>query len=184
MRLPPTPARLDAAWIADALNRADAILAAPPSRPHLVRVEPKGALVQRFALPLELCLPQNRTRHGKPWELGKVKRDLGLLMFLQARGRRRAALPGRPFVRCVRFSSVETDAYSDWAKAAVDRLTEKHDGLGYLRDDRPADVEIHQWSEYVPPRKGFCLVEVFAGDPAAVVAPRPAKRPKRTRRAA
>ena len=176
-----TPARLDAAWIADALNRADAILAAAPSRPHLVRVRPRGALVQSFALPLALCQPQNRTRHGAAWALGKVKRELGLLMFVQAKGRRRAPLPGRPFVRCVRFSTVEPDKYADWAKAAVDRLTSKQDGLGYLRDDRPSDCDVVQAWEYAPPRAGFVLVDVFTGDPAAVV---PARKPSKRRSAA
>jgi hypothetical protein len=173
--LTPGP-RHDAAWVASALNRADATLAAPPSRPHLKRVAPVGRCVQRFVLPLELCQPQNRTRHGAPWMLGKVKRELGLLMFVQARGKRRAPLPGRPFVRCVRFSTVEPDRYADWAKAAVDRLTSKKDGLGFLRDDRPADVEVDQAWEYAAPSRGFCLVEVWTGDPEAKVEPQKPKR--------
>lgn len=164
--LPRRGTHVDAAWIADALNRADTILAAPPARDHLVRTKPVGFLVQRFVLPLELCLPQNRTRHGSAWMLGKVKEQLGLLMFAQARGGRSKPLDGRPYVRCVRFSSSEPDKYNDGFKAAVDRLTAKRDGLGYLRDDRPSDCEVDQSWEYAPPKQGFGLVEVWTGEPS------------------
>jgi hypothetical protein len=165
-RLPRPKVRppVDAAWIADALNRADAILAAPPARSHVVRVKPVGALVQRFVLPLELVAPQNRTRHGKPWILGKLKEDVGLLMLRQAGFRKQSrALPGRPMVRCVRFSSVEPDKYNDGFKFAIDRLCWGPNRLGYLRDDRPADADVHQLWEYAPPKQGFGLVEVFSG---------------------
>lgn len=156
------PVTLDAAWVARALNRADAILAAPPAQPHIKRIPPRGRRVQRFALPLGLCPPQNRTRHGRGWRLGKLKDDLSLVMLAQARGRRSAPLPGRPLVRCVRFSAVEPDAYSDWAKLPVDRLTVAKGGLGYLRDDRPRDCEVVQWWERAPAVEGFALLEVWA----------------------
>jgi hypothetical protein len=166
---------VDAAWIADALSRADAILAAPPARAHVVRVKPAGALVVRFVLPLDCCEPQNRTRHGKPWVLGKLKERIGLLMFVQAQGFSRHTLPGRPVVRCVRFSSVEPDKYNDGFKFAIDRLTKNKGGLGFIRDDRPADCDVHQTWEYAPPKHGFGLVEVWTGA-TAVEAP---KKPKR-----
>jgi hypothetical protein len=161
--------RYDAAWIADALNRADAILAAPPARSHIERVRPKGALVRRFVLPLRLCQPQNRTRLAQKWALGKLKNELNLVMRAQCRPWK-VPLPGRPFVRCVRFSNTEPDKYSDWAKQAVDRLCQstkrRKDGLGILRDDRPSDVDLHQEWNYVKRGEGFCLVEVFTGEVA------------------
>lgn len=162
--------RLDAAWIADALNRADAILAAPPARPHLERVSPKGSLVCRFALPLRLCQPQNRTRLAQKWALGKLKNELALVMRAQMRPWK-MPLPGRPFVRCVRFSNTEPDKYSDWAKQAVDRLCvstkRRKDGLGLLRDDRPSDLDVHQQWEFAPRGEGFCVIEVWTGAPDA-----------------
>lgn len=168
--LPPPRVRLDAAWVADSLNRADAILAAPPARRHLERLKPKGTLVQRFAIPLRLCQPQNRTRLAQKWMLGKLKNELALVMRAQAR-RRTAPLPGRPFVRCIRFSNVEPDKYSDWAKQAVDRLCaptkRRKDGLCFLRDDRPSDVEIHQAWEYARRGEGFVVIDVFTGQPNA-----------------
>lgn len=168
------PYRLDAAWVADSLNRADAILAAAPRRAHQVRVRPRGTLVQRFVLPLDLCPPQNRTRQGQAWRLAKVKRDLLLVMLVQAGSRRAAPLPGRPFVRCVRFSAVEPDRFADWAKMPVDRLVQSkrtakrsRDGLGYLVDDRPSCAEVVQSWEYAPKGAGFALIEVWTGDSRA-----------------
>lgn len=159
-------------WAADIFVRADEILARPPARPHLRRVPPIGSLVQRFAIPLDLCKPQNRTRHGQAWVLGKLKRDLWGVMVKQAARIRKTPLPGRPFVRCIRFSNTEPDKYSDWAKQAVDRLClptkRRKNGLGLLRDDRPADAEIHQQWEYVPRGEGFVVIEVWTGDCALI----------------
>lgn len=153
--------RHDAAWIADCLNRADAVLAAPPAKSHIRRVKPKGQLVARFVLPLELCPTTNFTRHGKPWALAKLKKQIGLLLFIQHRPRK-APLPGRPFVRCIRFSSSAPDAYNDGFKAAIDRLCSGKNALGFLRDDRPSDAEVWQGWEYAAPGRGFGLVEVYA----------------------
>jgi hypothetical protein len=36
--------------------------------------------------------------------------------------------------------------------------------LGLLRDDRPKDAEIVQRWEYAPPKKGKCVIEVFADE--------------------
>lgn len=149
----------DAAWRADALNRADAILAAPPARPHIERVSGKGHLVQRFALPLDLCPSSNLTRHGKPWVLGKMKERLSVLMFVQAKGGRRAPLPGRPMVRCVRFSALAPDKYADFGKLPIDVLKK----LRYIVDDRQSVCDVNQWWEPGPRGNGMVLVEVWTG---------------------
>jgi hypothetical protein len=170
---------IDAAWIAEALNRADAILVAPPARAHIVRTAPVGFLVQRFALPLDLLPPTNNTRHGRVYVLAKIKERLGLLMWVQAKGGRKTPLDGRPFVRCVRFSAVEPDKYNDGFKFAIDKLCRKKNALGYLRDDRPSDCEVVQSWEYAPPRRGFGLIEVWTG--ASVAEPQKAKKPSKRR---
>lgn len=163
------PFSLDPAWIADALNRADAILAAPPRHAHQARIEPKGSLVQRLALPLDLCPTTNFTRHAPIWKAAQTKRNIMLAYLCQAE-RQPAPLDGRPFVRCVRFSTNEPDAFSDWAKMAVDALTlprrertRNHDGMGFLVDDRPKCVDVVQSWEYAARGTGFVLVEVWTG---------------------
>lgn len=144
-----------------ALARVDDCLSRPPAREHVVRPEPRGERVARFALPIALCKPQNSTRHGAAWALGKLKKDVLLAMLMQT-GRRSAPLPGRPQVLCLRLSSVEPDKYADWAKHAIDRLTVREGGLGFLRDDRPQDAEIHQWWEPAPAGQGCVVIEVRA----------------------
>jgi len=145
----------------EAFDLVERTLLHPPARPHIVRPALRGERVARFYLPLDLCKPQNRTRHGKAWQLGKMKSDL-LFAMLSQHGRRSAPLPGRPQVICLRLSSNEPDAYCDWAKAAVDRLTVNNSGLGFLRDDRPSDAEIIQYWEPAPPKKGCVMIEVRA----------------------
>lgn len=145
----------------EAFALADDVLSRPPARTHIERPARRGSLVARFALPLSLCLTTNFTRHGQAWRLGKLKEQTLLLMLSQW-GRAREPLPGRPQVLCLRLSSAEPDKYSDWAKVAVDRLTTKHRGLGFLRDDKPAAAEIHQWWEACPPKKGCVVIEVRA----------------------
>jgi len=149
------------------LERAERILAAPPGRSHIVRPPALGDRLARCVLPLELCRPQNRTRHGQAWELEKLKRSLFLAMLAQV-GRRRDPLPGRPQVLCVRFSATEPDKYADWAKHAVDVLcapTERaKNRLGWLRDDRPKYAEIQQWWEPESKGQGFVHIEVRSGE--------------------
>lgn len=159
--------RLDAAWIADALNRADAILAAPAPK-HVERATPKGHLVARFALPLALVQPQNRrTREGEaqPWKLARAKKEIGLAMWIQHRPRR-TPLKGRPFVRCVRFSSVEPDRFNDGFKFGIDKLCVGKNRLGFIVDDRPRLCEVVQEWAFAPPTKGFALIEVWTGAPS------------------
>lgn len=145
--------------ISEAFKHADRVLALPPARAHIERPQSRGVLVKRFALPLDLCKPQNRTRHGQAWALGKLKKDIAACLRLQAQ-QRREPLPGRPQVLCLRLSSVEPDKYADWAKHAIDQLCPQ--GLNFLRDDRPQDAEIHQWWEPAPKGAGCVVIEVRA----------------------
>lgn len=73
-------------------------------------------------------------------------------------------LSGRPQVVCLRLSSTEPDAYSDWAKMAVDALCvpagRRKEGLGYLRDDRPKDAEVVQFWEPAKRGEGFVYIEI------------------------
>jgi hypothetical protein len=145
----------------EALARAAEVLSRPPAKAHIVRPVPRGNVVARFALPLALCQPQNRTRHGQAWALGKLKQDV-LLCMLSQHGRRSQPLPGRPQVLCLRLSSVATDKYADFAKHAIDRLCVAHSGLGFLINDRDIDAEIHQWCEPAKPGQGCVVIEVRA----------------------
>lgn len=153
------------AWIAEALNRADVVLAAPPARSHIVRVPPvgQGRLVARFVLPLRLCPTLNAFAEMPFYARKQLKTEAAALMLAQTRFQRGPLLRGRPFVRAVRFSSVEADRDSGWCKVAVDRLTGKHGGLGYLEDDKPSKLDLHAWWEPVAPKHGFVLVELWTG---------------------
>jgi hypothetical protein len=150
----------------DALSFAESLLARPPAEPWITRPEPHGEIVARFVLPLELCQPQNRTRHGQSWQLGKLKRDVYLCLLAQ-NGPQRAPLPGRPQVLCLRLSSGPCDAYADWAKHAIDALCvpkgRRTHGLGYLRDDGPRDIDLQQWWEPAKRGEGFCYIEIRTG---------------------
>ena len=163
----PPPAPLD--W-RRALVQADAILAAPPAFSHIERVAGVGELVRRFAVPIELCPTTNETRHQKGWQLAKTKTNLFAVMLQQTRMIRSKPLLGRPMLRCIRFSSKEPDKYSDWMKMAVDRLLvgESLDDkrLGYLSEDCPARVDVHAWWEQAPRGEGFCVIEIWTGEPA------------------
>jgi len=151
------------------------VLSEPSALPRIVRPVPRGDLVARFALPLELCRPQNRRDGAGPaWALAKVKSQLAQLMatqWLRQRGGVETPLPGRPQVLCLRFSSVEPDGYADWAKAAIDVLTLRRSRarsrvhrLGIIVDDRPSCAEVVQWWEPAKPGAGGVLVQVFRGE--------------------
>lgn len=148
--------------------QADALLAAPPPLARIVRPEPCGAVLARAVLPLDLCQPQNRTRHGQSWALAKIKSQVAHALLAQI-GRLREPLPGRPQVLCVRFSSVEPDAYSDWAKHAVDSLCvpkgRARNRLGWLCDDSPGAIDLHQWWEPAPAGQGFVYIRILEGKP-------------------
>ena len=145
--------------VRDALSRSMAALGQPPLREHIERPQIYGQCRFRFALPLSLLQPQNRTRQAQPWKMAKLKKECLSLMRAQLSTRLELPLPGRPQVLCVRFSSVEPDKYNDGFKIAVDRLVE----MGLLVDDRPTAVDLHQWWEPAPPKCGFGVIEVWSG---------------------
>lgn len=147
-----------------ALLRAEETLSKPPRWPHTRRVAPVGELVQRFALPLELCPTLNAFAEMPNWKRKKLKDSVGKLMLIQNGGRRRAKpLTGRPMVRAIRFSSVESDEDAAWMKFPVDRLRVK-DGLGFIVDDKPASVHRVSWVEYAKRGEGCVVIEVWTGE--------------------
>lgn len=142
----------------------------------LPRIEPRGAFVSRFFLPLELCSPENRNSHGRAWSHAARKDKLWLVMRAQCPLVRSSPLPGRPFIRRIRFSSSEPDEPENGFKTPIDflcvpRLPKKPDGrlkrgLGFLVDDAPKFVErAAGFWERVPPGKGFGLLEIYTGAP-------------------
>lgn len=164
-------------WNEDAAMRlAIAALEAPPTRPWIERVAPVGDLMIRFVLPLELCPPTNRTRHGQGWQLAKIKKRAHALMLAQAIRRMGPAiftsgcppLPGRPLVRCIRFSAVAPDALANFAKIPVDilcaRTARAKARLSIIRDDKPSAAKVVEWWEPAPKGSGCVLVEVWTGD--------------------
>ena len=150
----------------EALERAEVTLWDPPTVARIQRPERRGQLVQRFALPLELCPTTNRTRHTIAWQHARDKANLMTCLRSQMRGVLRAAAPlqGRPQVLCMRLSTVEPDTYGDWAKRAVDALCvpagRRKDGLGFLGDDRPKDIELVQWWEPAKRGEGLVYIEI------------------------
>jgi hypothetical protein len=157
---------------ATSLALADEILSRPPEWPWVVRVDGRGELLYRFALPLRLLETQNRTRHAPVW-LGPAKRrECYRAIVVQLRTLRfHKPLPGRPMVRAIRFSCSPTDAYSDWCKLAIDRLCLPRgrglkDRLGLLVDDSPKHIDLHQWGERGPRGEGFGVVEIWSGESA------------------
>jgi hypothetical protein len=165
---------------AEMLSRADAILSAPPASQYTERHAGRGKLVVRFALPLELAKPANSTRHAKGWMMARHRADVLDAMRAQWRFKREPIdvtlpLPGRPMIRCIRFSSTDPDATAAWWKTCVDvllltrtRRTRRGihvvDGIGLLADDRPGVLETRAWHEAVPRGHGFALIEVWTGD--------------------
>lgn len=157
--------RFDWRW---ALTRAREVLREPPTVARVQRPARLGDIVQRFALPLELCPTTNRTRHSRPGQHEKTKEQLLALMREQCQVfGTREPLAGRPQVRCLRLSGTEPDAYSDWAKMAVDMLcvpaARRTEGLGFLRDDRPKDIELVQWWEPAKRGNGLVYIEIRSG---------------------
>jgi hypothetical protein len=134
-----------------------------------------GSLVARYFLPLEDCQPQNAKRYAPSWAVTKARTIVLQRMRIQhQRGKFPSkTLPGRPYVRCVRLSSVEPDKYSDWAKVAVDCLcrdTKRATGrLGLIHDDAPKFAEIDQQWREAKPGKGYCVIEVWSGANATQV---------------
>ena len=101
----------------------------------------------------------------KPGE-GKRKREIAALMRIQShlQGWRpeQGPLPGRPMVLAARFSPVESDPESGWAKSAIDQLTTKG-GLNMIEDDRLSKCDPWCWWEPSGCRRGVVLLEVWTG---------------------
>lgn len=162
--------------VRSALNRATQILMDPPARSHIVRVRPEGELVVRFALPLELCEPQNLRRKAPSWVLGEKRESILRMLAIQLRHQLPAVpLPGRPVVQCIRFSARAPDAFADSFKLAVDCLSpsrfrrykgipRKIPGIGLIVDDRPEVCDVRQRWEYAPAKTGFCVIEIWSGE--------------------
>lgn len=148
--------------VAAALARADLVLSLPPEHARIERRAGVGALVVRFVLPLRLCPGTNAYAELERWQRDKLK-EAALVTMRAQQYRRPAPLPGRPMVRCVRFSVRAPDRESGWCKVPVDRLTTKHGGLGFISDDRDEAIDLRVWWEPVAPGRGLVLVEVWTG---------------------
>jgi hypothetical protein len=162
----------------------------PPLRLHEMRdrwfaarekLEGQGTLLHVFFLPLALCKRQNAKFGAAGWQASKDRKEtLGYLRMQSCQ--RPEPLPGRPYVRCVRFSSEEPDKYCDWAKVAVDCLcsmtTRSPHRLGIIFDDAPKFAEIDQQWRKAKAGEGFCVIEVWAG---AEVVQAEIVKPKRAR---
>ena len=156
-------------WLSyrDALAFCDDILSRPPCGRFVVRVEPVGDLVIRFVLPLGLCPTTNATRHAPRWVADRRMartRNLMEAQSLAARWHRsKGPLPGRPQVRCIRFSNRRPDPLANWAKGPVDLLTSKHDGLNLIQDDSALYCQpSEQWEPSGKRGVGCCLIEVWS----------------------
>jgi hypothetical protein len=131
------------------------------------RIESKTR-VYVFFLPLALCQRQDAKLKVYGYLAAKMKREVTGCLRMQCRPRTEC-LSGRPTVRCIRFSSVEPDAFADWAKLPVDCLCAPNkkspNRLNIIKDDAPKYAEILQIWRKTKPGKGFCVLEVYS-DPA------------------
>jgi hypothetical protein len=156
---------------AEMFARAAEAFGCPPALARIRRPRPVGAFVAAFALPLEWLKPQNWARHRHQGTLAKLKDQIADRMAVQ-HPRRPSPLPGRPYVRCCRFSSApRIDRNADTFKMAIDVLCApepgKHRRLNFIRDDSEADADISQWWEPAPRGEGFGYIEVYTGAPIA-----------------
>ncbi|HEX2879694.1 MAG TPA: hypothetical protein VHO25_09150 [Polyangiaceae bacterium] len=140
----------------------------PPADPRIERPKIRGDRVVDFVLPLDLAPTTNFTGQSgfasQKWRIHKLKKDV-LLYMLAQHPRRSTPLPGRPQVIAVRFSSAAIDDSANGAKIAIDRLTVKNGGLGYITDDRFHVCNQRSWWEPAPKLKGFQYVAVYTGEP-------------------
>jgi hypothetical protein len=171
-------------WVGAAacLKYADEALAQPPRKPWIIRVAPVGPLLWRCALPAALCKTENVYGRSNRWQYASDKKQL-LELMLRQHGfqKRRAPVPGRPMVRCIRFTAGRGgDRNNTWSKIPIDLLVGDyvrvagphtktpgkrftHEGLNFLTDDHPEYVDKRCWWEPGPGGNGFVLLEVFAG---------------------
>lgn len=156
--------------------RALALLAAPPTASYVRRVERRGSPVVSFALPLDLCEPQDKRRQAPEWVHASIRQKLYEIMrdqmLLQGVRGSKDGLTGRPQVVAVRFSCVRPDRWADWGKQAIDILQRpatrkdkngvptplKRLGLIYSDSDERTDVEC--WWEPARQGEGFVYIEV------------------------
>lgn len=141
------------------------VLLRPPAKSHIVRVQGRGRLVRRFALPIELCPTTNATRYAPKGWAARIKEDITTVMLVQTQGRvRMNPLPGRPMIIGIRFSRRQPDRFANGFKMAIDRLLVGDNRLGYLREDNPDRIDEHQRWELAPKgSKGFALLEIWSG---------------------
>jgi len=125
-----------------------------------------GECVQVFFLPLSMCKRQNTKFGSQGWQAAKDRRETLGYMRMQCPSKKKP-LEGRPYVRCLRFSSSEPDKYSDWAKVAIDCLCapnkQSPHRIGIIVDDAPKFAEIDQQWREAKPGKGFCVIEIWTG---------------------
>lgn len=127
-----------------------------------------GICMHRFFLPIQLCQRQDARLKVVGWKAAKMKRDVTGYLRMQCAPLDHH-LPGRPLVRCIRFSSVEPDKYSDWAKLAIDCLCAPNkrspNRLNIIKDDAPKYAEIEQIWRKAKPGQGFVVIEIWSGEP-------------------
>ncbi|MGK3995152.1 hypothetical protein [Sorangium sp. So ce1024] len=179
---PAKPFDIVAAWAT-----ARATLSVPPTHPRVQRREPEGRFVAGWVLPLDMVPGVNSLNGRTGWQKGAARDRVRKEMLRQSSQQRPdAPLAGRPFVRVIRFSSVEPDGDQAFSKLPVDALLvdkpKRPKGmpkemweqirrsvkpnpkkLGYLVDDKPACIDLFVSWEPAPPGRGCVLVEVWTG---------------------
>lgn len=168
-RRPPLP-------LEEMVRRHEVSQQGPLPAPHITRPVPRGRKVAVFFLSLRLCEPQDRRRKAPMWVYASKRK--GILSWLEpqwlAQPRPALSLPlpvnARPQVLCVRYSSVEPDAFADWAKQAIDclqpggtRKGKPFAGLGIIKSDRPSECDVRCWWEPARVGQGFVAIEVWTG---------------------
>ncbi len=180
------PRKLPKAFeLVEAWARARSTLAAPPAHERVQRREPEGRFVAGWVLPLDMAPGVNSLNGRTGWQKGAARARIIKEMLRQSsQARPSAPLSGRPFVRVIRFSSVEPDGDNAFSKLPLDALlvdrpkrpkgmpevlwhqirpTLKPKKLGYLLDDSPKHIDLFVGWEPAPPGKGCVLVEVWTG---------------------
>lgn len=109
-------------------------------------------LVLRAVLPIDLCPLLNdltRSHFGRKTQEGNRVFDM---LLEQNRFDRGELVPGRPLVRCIRFSVNEPDEHdASWTKVPIDVLVDKGEKhMGLLLDDRKSAAEVRPWWEPAP----------------------------------
>jgi hypothetical protein len=179
-RKPPQAFDIVLAWA-----MARATLSAPPAHERVQRREPEGRFVAGWVLPLDMVPGVNSLNGRTGWQKGAARTRCIKEMLRQVGGvRPTAPLSERPFVRVIRFSSVEPDGDNAFSKLPLDALLVdkpkrpkgmdekvwallkpklKPKKLCYLVDDSPKHIDLFVGWEPAPPGRGCVLVEVWTG---------------------